>query len=70
MKRLLKCQGYLDGLTIDRREAMALERILARPDSTDMEPVTCMSDAAAADRNEGTGSYQVSSYRVQCLTTT
>ena len=45
------------GLTIDRREAAALERILARCDTTDMEPVTCTSDAAAAgDGNEGTGS--------------
>ena len=44
-------------LTIDRREAVALDRILARCASTDMEPVTCTSDVAAAgNRNEGTGS--------------
>ena len=44
-------------LTIDRREAMALERILVQCDSTGMERITCTLDAAAAgDRNEGTGS--------------
>ena len=56
--QLLKCQGYLDCLTIARREAVVLERILARCDSTDMKPVTCTSDAAATrDRNEGTGGH-------------
>lgn len=44
-------------LTVNHREAMALERILARCDSTAMEPITCTLDTAAAgDGNEGTGS--------------
>ena len=44
-------------LTINRREARALERILARCDRTGMEPITCTLDiTAAGDRNEGTGS--------------
>ena len=44
-------------LTIDRCEAMALERILDRCDSTDLEPTTCRLDTAAAGGgNEGTGS--------------
>ena len=43
-------------LTIDRREAMALERILARCDSTDMEPMACTArPASAGDRNEAAG---------------
>ena len=43
-------------LTIDRREAMALERILARCDSTGMEPITCTLDTAAAGgRDEASG---------------
>ena len=53
--RVLEVRRAYD-LTIDRREAMALERILAQCDSTDMEPVTCTSETAAAgDRNEGPG---------------
>ena len=44
-------------LTVNRREAMALERILARCDSTGMEPITCTLDTAGAgDGNEGPGS--------------
>ena len=44
------------GLTIDRREARALEGILARCDSTGMKPITCTLDTGAAgDRNEGPG---------------
>ena len=44
-------------LTINRREAMALERILGQCDSTDMEPITCTLDTSAAgDRNQGTES--------------
>ena len=44
-------------LTINYREAMALERILAQCDSTDMEPITCTLDTSApGDRNEGTES--------------
>ena len=43
-------------LTIDPREAMALERILAQCDSTDMEPMACTAEpASVGDRNEGTG---------------
>ena len=44
------------GLTIDRREAMALEEILAPCDSTDMKPVTCRgAPALMEDRNEEPG---------------
>ena len=43
-------------LTIDRREAMALERILARCHSTDMEPMACTArPASVGDRNEAAG---------------
>ena len=37
-------------LTIDRREAVALERILAGCESTDMEPMACTARAASARR--------------------
>ena len=44
------------GLTIDRREAIALERILGRCDSTDMEPMACTArPAPVGDRNEAAG---------------
>ena len=44
------------GLTIDRREAMALERILSQCDGTDMKPITCTGvPTAAGDRNERPG---------------
>ena len=51
-------------LTIDRREAMALERILAQCDSTDMKPITCTSGTASAeDRDEGSsGSHALALY--------
>lgn len=45
------------GLTFDPRQATALERILARCDSTGMEPMTFTLDTAAAGAgNEETGS--------------
>ena len=44
------------GLTIDRREAMALERILSQCDGTDMKPIACTGmPIAAGDRNERPG---------------
>ena len=44
------------GLTIDRREAMALERILSQCDGTDMKPITCTGvPTAVEDRNERPG---------------
>lgn len=44
------------GLTIDRREAMALERILAGCDSTDMQPMACTArPASAGGGNEAVG---------------
>ena len=36
------------GLTIDRREAAALERILARCESTALEPVVCVVPSGSA----------------------
>ena len=43
-------------LTIDPREAAVLEQILARCDSTDMEPMACTArPAPAGDRNEAAG---------------
>ena len=36
------------GLTVDRREAAALERILAGCESTDLEPVVCAAPSGAA----------------------
>ena len=43
-------------LTIDRREAVALERILAQCDSTDMKPITCtLHTKEAGGRNEELG---------------
>ena len=43
-------------LTIDHREAMALEQVLARCDSTDMEPMACTAGPAPVmDRNESAG---------------
>ena len=51
-------------LTIDRREAMALERILAGCDSTDMEPMACTARSAmVGDTNDATGdSHALSMY--------
>ena len=43
-------------LTIDPREAVVLEQILARCDSTDMEPMACTArPASVGDGNEATG---------------
>ncbi len=43
-------------LTIDPREAVALDRILAQCDSTDMEPMACTAEpASVGDRSEESG---------------
>ena len=50
-------------LTIDRREAVALERILAGCESTDMEPMACTARAASAgDRDEAAGDDPLAMY--------
>ena len=43
------------GLTIDRREAAALERILARCESTALEPVVCAVLSVSSDAATGDG---------------
>ena len=42
------------GLTIDRREAVALERVLYRCETSEMEPPVCRTDAAPSDVSVGT----------------
>ena len=50
-------------LTIDPREAAVLERILARCDSTDMEPMACTArPASAGDRDETAGDDPLAMY--------
>ena len=50
-------------LTIDRREAMALERILSQCDSTDMESIACTAGPASArDKNEAAGDDPLAMY--------
>ena len=58
-----RCLGC--GLTIDRREATALDRIFETSDSTALEPVVCATPSASAsapDRGPATGTDSLARY--------